>query len=470
MPESTVTLPGAGGNYTGLTVPTDAKAVLATAIRNLFHAAGRHTVANEIASGMAGKSGYFNAVIDGALDGTTIQAGKFVQAIFDTGLGKDTLLGNKSTTLFLANNQGDYIRSVADSTIIGGRGSDTISVTAKALIYLENGKNQVQLSGGNITLAGQGGQDTVNVIKGKNTVNARYETSVNVTGANQKDILNLAKNSTVKIGADHSAVTVSGNNETIVLRGNDDKVFVRGVNDTIKIEGGTNDTIVTMGGKNNINSVGRVNAQLSGAHEIDKLNLASHSKVSITGSNIKATIVGNNETIVVSGNHDAIHLVGRNDTIIMAGGHNDTVVETSVARSKSLGMATVISAADAKIGSAAIDPRTTVSLRGGDHPGFQSVTPIAQTDLRAGAKQITFQAPDHPRHGFTFNDSVMAGYTMSPFPSHATVAIGSHHLQPESVAGLGYSKIESGGSLMKGAHESETINPGLTSMHTVKSG
>jgi hypothetical protein len=112
----------------------------------------------------------------------------------------------------------------------------------------------------------------------------------------------------------------------------------------------------------------------------------------------------------------------------------------------------------------------TVSLRGGDHPGFQSVTPIAQTDLRAGAKQITFQAPDHPRHGFTFNDSVMAGYTMSPFPSHATVAIGSHHLQPESVAGLGYSKIESGGSLMKGAHESETINPGLTSMHTVKSG
>ena len=108
---ATVTLPGGNGNFTTLSVGQDAKTALTTAIKNLFNAAGSNTTPNEIASGVAGEKGFFNLVLDGGLQATTITAGSNVQALFDTGLGQDTLIGNASTTLFTANNAGDSISS-----------------------------------------------------------------------------------------------------------------------------------------------------------------------------------------------------------------------------------------------------------------------------------------------------------------------------------------------------------------------
>jgi hypothetical protein len=196
---ATVTLPGGNGNFTSIAVNQDAKTVLTSAIKNLFHAAGSNITANEIASGVDGDKGFFNLVVDGGIHATTISAGANVQALFDTGLGQDTLIGNKSTTLFTANSAGDSISTIATSTVIGGAGNDTVSVVGKASTYLEAGNNLVELGGGSVSLLGTGGNDTVNVVSGSNTVSAAYKATVDLTGSNTTDSLTLAKGSTIGV-------------------------------------------------------------------------------------------------------------------------------------------------------------------------------------------------------------------------------------------------------------------------------
>jgi hypothetical protein len=238
-----VTLPGGGGNFTSIAVPHDAKAALTTAIKNLFNAAGSNITANEIASGVSGMKGFFNVVLDGALAATTVSAGTNVQALIDTGLGKDTLLGNASTTLFVGNGAGDSISSMATSTIIGGAGDDTVSVVGNATAYLEGGNNQVQLKGGSLNLLGTGGSDTVSVVTGSNTVSVAYKATVALSGSGTTDQLNLATGSTVDVSGNNISATIGGNNDTIVFTGSNEHVMLTGTGDTIIISGGNNDTI-----------------------------------------------------------------------------------------------------------------------------------------------------------------------------------------------------------------------------------
>lgn len=238
-----VTLPGGGGNFTSIAVPHDAKTALTTAIKNLFNAAGSNITANEIASGVDGMKGFFNVVLDGALAATTISAGTNVQALIDTGLGKDTLIGNQSTTLFVANGAGDSISSMATSTIIGGAGDDTVSVVGNATAYLEGGNNLVQLNGGSLNLLGTGGSDTVNVVGGSDTVSVAYKATVALTGSGTTDQLNLATGSTVDISGNNISATIGGNNDTIVFTGSNEHILLTGKGDTIIISGGNNDTI-----------------------------------------------------------------------------------------------------------------------------------------------------------------------------------------------------------------------------------
>jgi hypothetical protein len=239
-----VTLPGGGGNFTSIAVPHDAKTALTTAIKNLFNAAGSNITANEIASGVNGMKGFFNVVLDGALAGTTVSAGTNVQALIDTGLGKDTLVGNQSTTLFVGNGAGDSISSMATSTIIGGAGDDTVSVVGNATAYLEGGNNLVQLSGGSLNLLGTGGNDTVSVVSGSDTVTASYKVTVALSGSGTTDQLNLATGSTVDVSGNNISATVGGNNDTIVFTGSNEHVLLTGKDDTIIISGGNNDTII----------------------------------------------------------------------------------------------------------------------------------------------------------------------------------------------------------------------------------
>jgi hypothetical protein len=238
-----VTLPGGNGSFTSIAVPHDAKTALTTAIKNLFNAAGSNITANEIASGVDGTKGFFNVVLDGALAATTISAGTNVQALIDTGLGKDTLVGNQSTTLFVANGAGDSISSMATSTIIGGAGNDSVSVVGNATAYLEGGNNQVQLSSGSLNLLGTGGSDTVNVVSGSNTVSVAYKATVALSGSGTTDQLNLATGSTVDVAGNNISATIGGNNDTIVFTGSNEHIMLTGKGDTIIISGGNNDTI-----------------------------------------------------------------------------------------------------------------------------------------------------------------------------------------------------------------------------------
>ncbi|HEX4505628.1 MAG TPA: hypothetical protein VH722_07840 [Alphaproteobacteria bacterium] len=240
----TVTLPGGNGNFTSLAVEKDAKAALTSAIKDLFNQAGPNITANEIASGVDGTKGFFNLVLDGALASTTVVAGTSVQALFDTGLGQDTLIGNAATTLFFANNAGDSISSTAAAaTIIGGAGSDTVSAQGMVSAYLEAGNNQVNLSNGSVSLLGTGGNDTVNVLAGSNTVTAAYKATIDLSGDNTKDKLTLADGSTVSITGGSLVATITGNNETIYVNGTGDSVNLVGSNDTVIFVGGANDTI-----------------------------------------------------------------------------------------------------------------------------------------------------------------------------------------------------------------------------------
>ena len=240
----TVTIPGANGNFTSLGVEKDAKAALTTAIKNLFNSSAPNITANEIASGVDGTKGFFNLVLDGALASTSITAGANVQALFDTGLGQDTLVGNSATTLFFANNAGDSISSsAAASTIIGGAGSDTVSAQGAVSAYLEAGNNQVNLSNGSVSLLGTGGSDKVNVVAGSNTVTAAYKATIDLSGANTKDKVTLADGSTVSVTGGSVVATITGNNEAIYINGSNDSLNLVGSNDTVIFVGGGNDTI-----------------------------------------------------------------------------------------------------------------------------------------------------------------------------------------------------------------------------------
>ena len=174
-----------------------------------------------------------------------ISAGANVQALFDTGLGQDTLLGNAATTLFVANGAGDSISSIADaSTIIGGAGSDTLSAVGSVTAYLEGGNNLVQSERRSFgDLLGTGGNDTVNVVSGSDTVSVSYKATVALSGSGTTDQLNLATGSTVDISGNNISATIGGNNDTIVFTGSNEHVMLTGKGDTIIISGGTNDTI-----------------------------------------------------------------------------------------------------------------------------------------------------------------------------------------------------------------------------------
>jgi len=240
----TVTLPGGNGGFTAIPVEKDAKATLTTAIKNLFNAAGSNITANEIASGVDGTKGFFNLVLDGALAPTTVTAGANVQALFDTGGGQDTLVGNTATTLFVANSAGDSISSAAAaSTIIGGAGSDTVSAVGSVTAYLEDGNNQVNLGGGALSLLGTGGDDTVNVVAGKNTVTADYKATLDLSGNGTTDQVTLAAGSSVYISGSNVTTNITGNHETIVITGSNEHINLIGSGDKIIIAGGTNDTI-----------------------------------------------------------------------------------------------------------------------------------------------------------------------------------------------------------------------------------
>lgn len=244
MALQTVSLPGGNGGFTAIPVEKDAKATLTTAIKNLFNAAGSNITANEIASGQDGMKGFFNLVLDGALAPTTIMAGANVQALFDTGLGSDTLVGNKATTLFVANSAGDSISSAAAAaTIIGGSGSDTVSASGAVTAYLEGGDNVVNESGGTLDLLGKGGNDTVNVVAGKNTINATYKATVNLTGNGTHDQVSLSTGSTVSITGSNVVATITGNNETIYINGSNESINLVGSGDKVIFVGGSNDTI-----------------------------------------------------------------------------------------------------------------------------------------------------------------------------------------------------------------------------------
>lgn len=308
---ATVTLPGGNGNFTSLAVDQDAKTALTTAIKSLFTAAGGNVTANEIASGVAGEKGFFNLVLDGGLQATTITAGANVQALFDTGLGQDTLIGNASTTLFTANNAGDFISSVATSTIIGGAGNDTVSVVGKASAYLEGGNNLVQLKGGAVSLLGTGGNDTVNVLTGANTVSAAYKATVDLTGSGTTDSLTLAAGSNIGVTGSNINATISGNNETIRISGSNEHIQLIGTGDTIIISGGTNDTITYAApSKQNSHAATLVGGAHSGS------SLSGHGATSVTGSATGTTLHGGKAAFV--------HHIGAQD-VYTAGKQSDTM-------------------------------------------------------------------------------------------------------------------------------------------------
>jgi Ca2+-binding RTX toxin-like protein len=315
----TVTLPGGNGSFTTFQVEKDAKAALTTAIKDLFNDAGKNITANEIASGQDGMKGFFNLVLDGALAPTTITAGANVQALFDTGLGQDTLVGNAATTLFVANAAGDSISSAAAaSTIIGGAGNDTVTASGNVTAYLDGGNNQVNLGGGALDLLGHGGNDTVNVVSGNDTVNVAYKATLNLSGNGTNDQVTLAAGSAVYVSGSNVTTTITGNNETVVITGSNEVINLVGSGDTIIIKGGTNDTITySTPGKGK----GEHSATVLGAGGDDKGK--GHHAATVAGSASASTIHGGHAAFAhEAGKHDVFTATRHADTMI--GAQHDT--------------------------------------------------------------------------------------------------------------------------------------------------
>src|SRR5271156_4653267 len=162
---ATVTLPGSGKSFINITTGADASVALTSAIKSLFTAAGKNITANVVGSGQAGSAGFFNLIEESSSKNVSDTAGTGVQAIVNIGTGKDTLIGNASTTLLVANGAGDSISTAVTgsgvASVFGGAGDDTVSVTGNAKIYLGTGSNEVILSGSDsVSLLGTGGSDT----------------------------------------------------------------------------------------------------------------------------------------------------------------------------------------------------------------------------------------------------------------------------------------------------------------------
>jgi hypothetical protein len=316
---STVTLPGGNGSFTVIPVGQDAKMALTAAIKNLFNAAGSNITANELPSGVNGAQGFFNLVLDGQLASTTIAAGANVQAIFDTGLGQDTLVGNSATTLFVANGAGDSISSsAAASTIVGGAGSDTVSANGAVSAYLEGGSNLVNFAGGALSLLGTGGNDTVNIVSGSNTVTAAYKATVDLTGNGTKDQITLADGSTVSVTGGGVVATVTGSNETIYINGSNEIINLVGSGDTVIFVGGSNDTITyTNPGKAHEHSATVIGGgdDRGRGHDRGKGNGAGHGETIVAGARSASTIRG--------GHADLTRAGGR---AVFVGRHADTPV------------------------------------------------------------------------------------------------------------------------------------------------
>ena len=84
---ATATLPGGSGKFVNIPIGSDASGALQTAIKSLFTAAGKNFTANFVASGEAGKDGFFNLIEETSKTKVTDKAGANVQAIVD--IGKD---------------------------------------------------------------------------------------------------------------------------------------------------------------------------------------------------------------------------------------------------------------------------------------------------------------------------------------------------------------------------------------------
>jgi len=253
---ATATLPGGGSkNNVTITIGSDANVALQTAINSLFKAAGKNITANTVASGAAGKAGFFNYLPDtvATKSATNLKAGINVQAIIDTqGHAGDTLTGGTKTTLLVGNASGDRIINKTTATVFGGAGNDTVDVTGKVSAYLEAGKNSVNLNGADsVSLLGTGGSDTVNISAGANTVSAMYAANVSIMGTNSNDTLTLGSK---------SAVTVSGAKDRITLAGNGSvSVMVTGSGDTINAGAGAATITAGAGTVSVMGSTGTIN-------------------------------------------------------------------------------------------------------------------------------------------------------------------------------------------------------------------
>jgi len=146
---NTATLPGAGKAFVTITAGADDHTQLQAAINAEFVNAKPNITAATVASGAAGKAGFFNLVFDDAATSKAFTAGTGVQAIIDTGAGTDTLTGSAQTNLIVGGTAGNVINTNLASgvaSVFGGDGSDTVNVSGKAQAYLEGGKNVVNLN------------------------------------------------------------------------------------------------------------------------------------------------------------------------------------------------------------------------------------------------------------------------------------------------------------------------------------
>lgn len=296
---ATATLPGGGSkNNVTITIGSDANVALQTAINSLFKAAGKNITANTVASGAAGKAGFFNYLPDtvATKSATNLKAGINVQAIIDTqGHAGDTLTGGTKTTLLVGNASGDRIINKTTATVFGGAGNDTVDVTGKVSAYLEAGKNSVNLNGADsVSLLGTGGSDTVNISAGANTVSAMYAANVSIMGTNSNDTLTLGSK---------SAVTVSGAKDRITLAGNGSvSVMVTGSGDTINAGAGAATITAGAGTVSVMGSTGKLNFT------------AGAGATTVTAGSGAASVTGGKGTI------NFAHGVGGRDTFVAGTG------------------------------------------------------------------------------------------------------------------------------------------------------
>jgi hypothetical protein len=221
---STVSLPGGGKTSFTLPVGADASSALQAAILSEFKAAGKNITLNSVASKAAGKAGFFNAVVNTVTSNVSLSAGTGVQAVFALGTGKDTLVGNTSTSLLYGNasdTKGDSFSVAGKTTVFGTAGADTLSVGtgANATAYLEGGANIVTLVGSDtLTVAGTGtasitggasGKEVVSLSTGATTIKAGAA-SISVVGGTGAITFTHGKGGTDTVSTSATSGTFTG--------------------------------------------------------------------------------------------------------------------------------------------------------------------------------------------------------------------------------------------------------------------